>query len=280
MKLYLAVFMKHIASFFKGIVIGISTLVPGVSGGTMAIVLGLYDKLISSISNFFKDIKNNIIFLGVLGVGAAVGVFGFSAVITYLLDNIRFVMIFLFLGIIIGGLPVLVKRAEINKITPKSATLFFVGAIIVVAMSLFETTVVNLASGVGFINMLFMVIAGFITAVALVLPGISGSFFLLTIGLYELTTTAVAERNLTYLLPFALGVALGIILTTKVIENLMKKYKSGTYIVILGFVAGSVIMLFIKNIPYELHIIFSILAFLAGFLITHTITKKSGESIV
>lgn len=267
--------MTHIKNFVKGIIIGLSTLVPGVSGGTMAIILGLYDKIIHSISSFFKDIKNNIIFLGVVGVGGAIGLFGFSNVMAFLMENIRYVMIFLFLGIIAGGMPVLIKKSEINfkKITPLWAVLFFVGIAAVVAMSFSKSTVVNLATGEGAIMMLFMVLAGFIYAITLILPGISGSFFLLTIGLYEITMTAISDRNLSYLIPFAIGIILGVVLTTKLLENLMKKHLTATYIVIIGFVIGSVVVLFLENIPSGINILYAVISFIAGYFLTYCITR-------
>ena len=275
--------MKYIKNFLKGIVIGVSTLVPGVSGGTMAIILGIYDKIIHSISNFFKDIKNNTIFLGVVGVGGLIGIFAFSNIIDYGLKNFRFIMIFLFLGIIVGGMPVLFKKAEIKSIKVFDIIMFLIGVILVVLTSFSKSTVVNLASSEGMINMLFMVLAGFIMAVALVLPGISGSFFLLTIGLLELTTSAIKNLNMPYLIPFALGIALGVILTTKALESLMNKHTKPTYLIILGFVIGSIFVIFKDNIPSGIDILYSAIAMIVGYFITNTITrlgKRYGEEEV
>jgi len=275
--------VKYIKNFLKGIVIGVSTLVPGVSGGTMAIILGIYDKIIHSISNFFKDIKNNTIFLGVVGVGGLIGIFAFSNIIDYGLKNFRFIMIFLFLGIIVGGMPVLFKKAEIKSIKVFDIIMFLIGVILVVLTSFSKSTVVNLASSEGMINMLFMVLAGFIMAVALVLPGISGSFFLLTIGLLELTTSAIKNLNMPYLIPFALGIALGVILTTKALESLMNKHTKPTYLIILGFVIGSIFVIFKDNIPSGIDILYSAIAMIVGYFITNTITrlgKRYGEEEV
>lgn len=265
--------MKHFYNFLKGIVIGISTLVPGVSGGTMAIILGIYDKIIHSVSHFFINIKANIVFIATVSIGGIVGIFAFSNIIDYGLKNYRFIMIFLFLGIIAGGLPVLFKKAELKSLKPFDYTLFIIGILIVVAMSFSKSTIVNLASSDGITNTLFMVLAGFIAAIALVLPGISGSFFLLTIGLYEMTTSALKDFNLPYLIPFAIGTGLGIILTIKVLENLMKKHTRPTYIIILGFVIGSVIVIFKDNIPYGINILYSLISLIAGYFLTSSIIK-------
>lgn len=272
--------MKHFFNFLKGIIVGIATLVPGMSGGTMAIILGIYDKLINAIGNFFKKIKENFLFLLVIGLGAAAGMLLFSNLIELGLEFARYPMIFLFLGIIAGGLPPLLKKADLRtsdksklQISVKDIMLFVLGVVIVVGMFLFKGTVVDLASSEGFINIIFMFVAGIFMAIALVLPGISGSFFLLAIGLYEITMTAINDLNFAYLIPFAAGIALGTILTVKVVENLLKKHPRGTYIIILGFVVGSMIEIFIDNIPGGLDILFSIIALAAGVFITLGVQK-------
>lgn len=260
--------MKHINNFLKGIVIGIAMLIPGVSGGTMAIVMGIYDKLIHSASNFFKDIKNNIIFLGIVFLGGAAGILAFSNIIDYGLKNLPFVTIFLFLGIIVGGFPILVKQSNVKKIKRLDIVWIILGFVIVLGMSFVKDTVVNIASEQGIINMLFMVLAGFIASIAFILPGISGSFFLLIIGLYDFTISAIKDFNFMYIIPFGFGALLGVILTVKIIEKLLNNHRQPLYLVIFGFIIGSVVSLFIDNIPYDIHILYSILAFIAGAAIT------------
>ncbi len=268
--------MSHFFNFFKGIIIGIATLVPGMSGGTMSIILGIYDKIISAVGNFFKNVKENLVFLLFVGLGAAAGILLFSNIITFSLEHARHATIFLFLGIIAGGLPPLLNKAGIKlsgeksgeKIRALDVALFLLGAIIVVAMSSSKTAVIELASNEGIINMVFMAFAGFVSAIALVLPGISGSFFLLTIGLYDITMQAINDLNLAYLIPFAAGIALGTILTVKAVEKLLQKNPRATYIVILGFVIGSMIEIFIENVPAGIEILVSILAAAAGVLVT------------
>jgi putative membrane protein len=272
--------MKHIINFFKGIAIGISIIIPGVSGGTMAIIVGLYDKIIHAVSAFFKDIRNNFIFLAVIGLGTVSAILGFSQIIKYALDNFRFATIFLFLGIICGGFPVLYKKAEIKKTNIKSVILLLLSVAAVVAMSFLQNDLLNAVTGKGIITTLIIITVGFFTAIAFILPGISGSFFLYVVGLYETTLAAVDIRNLdfSYLLPFALGTLIGIIFTAKMLENLLKRYTHATYMVIMGLVAGSAIVIFKGNIPYGINILVSIIAAITGFFLTHFFTK-AGEKI-
>jgi putative membrane protein len=151
--------MKKLVYVIKGIVIGIATLVPGVSGGTMAIILGVYDRMIHAVSSFFKDIKGNITFLGTLGVGAIIGLEAFSKLIKYSLDHFHFPMIYLFLGIILGGIPVLYKKANVDSKKKKDWLYFAIGFLLILIMSLYNGTIVNLAASTGLLNFIFLFIA-------------------------------------------------------------------------------------------------------------------------
>lgn len=268
--------MKTIAHIVKGIVIGIATLVPGVSGGTMAIILGLYDDIIHSISSFFKDIKGNTIFLGAVGIGGVIGLLGFSKIMEFALENYKYPMMFLFIGIIIGGIPVLYKKANEGERKPSNWLYFAIGFIIIFIMSLYNGTIVDLANSTGVLQFVFLLFAGIIIAVALILPGISTSFLLLAIGLYDTTIKAMSNYDINYLFPVAIGAGIGIITTTKVLENFMLKKPSQTYMLILGFVIGSIIEVF-PGIPTGLNIIISIATFILGFIAIRALGKKYAE---
>lgn len=261
--------MKYLKNILKGAVIGIATLVPGVSGGTMAIILGVYDRMIHAISSFFKDWKNNTIFLLEVGIGAVVGMLAFSRLLERSLEVLPYAMQFLFIGIILGGIPVLYKKSKSAQVTGKRHWLdyvfFVVGAILVFFLSAEPeaTTTLVMASGIKGVISLF--VAGFILAVALVLPGISGSFMLLTIGLYSVTLNAINTVNVPFLVPLLLGVATGTLATTKSIEVFLNKYPSKAYMLILGFVVGSLKPVF-PGIPTGVELIISIVFLVVGFL--------------
>lgn len=236
--------MDKLVNVIKGIVIGIAVLVPGVSGGTMAIILGLYDDIIHSISSFFSDIRKNALFLMTVGIGGAIGLLGFSSIMGYLLSNFRYPMIYLFIGIIIGGIPVLYKKAETGAKKATDWIFLAIGFIIVLVMAFFNVTVVNLANSTGILRFVFLFVAGIIIAVALILPGISTSFMLLAIGLYDTFIEAINSVKLDLLIPIGLGVIFGVISTTRVLENSMNRKPRQTYLLILGFVVGSIIEVF------------------------------------
>ena len=245
--------MKNaIKNIIKGVIIGIATLVPGVSGGTMAIIVGLYDNIIHSISSFFSDFKKNIIFIMTVGFGGAIGLFISSLVMKKLLTLIKFPMYYLFIGVIFGGIPVLFRKAD-TKEKRKTDWLFFViGFIIILVMTLYEVTIVNLANSTGILQFVFLFIAGIIIAVALILPGISTSFMLLAIGLYDTILDAINNLKPNYLIPIGLGTVFGILTTTKILERCMQKKPRQTYLMILGFVAGSVLQVF-PGLPDKLY---------------------------
>lgn len=268
--------MKYLVRVIKGIVIGIATLVPGVSGGTMAIILGLYDDIIHSISSFFKDIKNNIIFLATVGIGGVIGLFAFSRIMELALEHFMFPMKYLFIGIIIGGIPVLYKKAETKGFYVKDWLFFLIGVIIIMVMTFYNGTIVNLASSTGFLQFAFLFVAGIIIAVALILPGLSTSFMLLAIGLYEITMQAISNLELNYLVPIGLGAAFGVITTTKLLENCMKNKPTQTYMLILGFVIGSIYEVF-PGIPQGLDIVISIAALVLGFVVIRMVSEKFSD---
>jgi len=272
--------MKSVILIIKGIVIGLAMLVPGVSGGTMAIILGVYDDIIHSISSFFRDFKKNLIFLVTVGLGGLIGVFAFSSLMELALAHFRFPMVYLFIGVILGGIPVLYKKAASEKIKPLDWIYFVVGLAIILVMSLYDGTIVNLANSTGVLQFVFLFFAGIVVAVALILPGLSTSFMLLAIGLYEITLSAlsISNPNLQYLIPLGLGAVAGVLGTTRVLENCMKKKPKPTYLLILGFVAGSVVDIVLETgLPTGLNIVLSIATLILGFVVIRMLSEKFGE---
>lgn len=249
--------MNIATNIIKGVIIGIATLVPGVSGGTMAIILGLYDDLIHSISSFFSDIKKNALFLLTVGFGGAIGLIGFSWIMKLLLAHFRYPMIYLFIGVIIGGIPVLYKKTDTADKRAKDWIYFVIGFIITLVMKFYDGTIVNLANSAGILQFVFLFFAGIIIAVALILPGISTSFMLLAIGLYDIFIDAVSNIKLNYLVPIGLGAVFGVLTTTRILENSMNKKPRQTYLLILGFVIGSILQVF-PGLPEGLYTLLSI----------------------
>lgn len=273
--------MKHMINFFKGIVVGIATLVPGVSGGTMAVVLGIYDDLIHAVGSFFEDIKKHTILLFEIGLGGLIALLLFSGLLKSAIDKFPIIMGFLFIGIIFGGLPVLYNKARAEKRNLVDLVFLVIGFVIVLAMSNESEATTTLATAQGISSMIFLFIGGIIIAIALILPGISASFMLLALNLYDVTLGAINNRNIPFLVPLGIGVIVGTLGTAKAIEKLLQKYPSKTYMLILGFVAGSLIPVFPKQILEIgtsagdiITIVVSIVVLVLGFLFITWLSKK------
>lgn len=224
----------------KGGIIGATMIVPGVSGGTMAIILGIYDRLITAVSSFHKNIKENVLFLALFAIGAGCGFYLFATPVSWLLDNFAFPTICFFVLIVLCGIPAIGKKSGIQKIDFEALMYLIFGALLVTAISRLPSDVFQNMVDIGSRFWLRLFLSGTAAAVALILPGISFTHFLLILGLYESLLDAVRNIQLTFLLPLGLGVIAGVISLSKLLEHLMEKYPKQTYLMILGFIIGSV----------------------------------------
>ncbi len=276
--------MSYLKNIVKGVVVGISMMVPGVSGGTMAIVLGVYDRLVHSVAAFFSDWKKNLLFLLQFGFGGAVGVLIFSRLMEGAMTNYPHIMRFLIMGIIIGGLPLLYRKATgtsdgNGRTMPKSRFLvsdivfLVLGIAVVLLMSLEPESLVGKATDGSLFSYIFLLISGLIIAAGLVLPGISWSFMLLVLGMYETTLNAINTLNIPYLIPLGIGIALGTVGTAKLIERFLQKHPRKTYMLIIGFVAGSLAEVY-PGMPQGWQLPVSAAASAVGFAVMYILGKK------
>ena len=245
--------MKNkIVLMIKGFLFGIANIIPGVSGGTLALTMGVYEDLIESISHFFKDVKKSLKFLCVFGLGAVLSVLLMSKVISLSLDKFPFPTTLFFVGLIIGGIPLLTRKVRKNKVKPFNVLLFLITFGIVIGMAFMQegNNVVSLSNVTPWM-MFLLFIVGMVAAATMVIPGVSGSFVLMLLGFYkpvvntvsQLTDFSMLGHNLLVLVPFGIGVLLGIVLIAKLIEFLFNKYELSTYYAILGFLIASIFTL-------------------------------------
>ncbi|NLD78719.1 MAG: DUF368 domain-containing protein [Mollicutes bacterium] len=268
--------MKSLIHVIKGIFIGISTLIPGMGGGTTALVLGVYHRMIKACSSFFKDIKGNLFFLSKLALGALIGFVLVSKFMGSLMDKFYFPIIYLFIGMILGSVPFIYKKTNVKGKSSKDLIFLLIGFLFLFLISMSKSNLVDFSTLSGWINYLFLFIAGFITAIAFVLPGMSTSAFLLTLGLYELTIEAINKLQIDYLISLCLGIFIGTILILKLVERCFEKHPRKTYLLILGFVLGSLIEIY-PGLPQGFDILLSILSFILGFFIILFVSKRTKE---
>lgn len=272
--------------FIKGIVLGVAFVIPGVSGGTLAVLMGIYEELIEAASNFYKsiaDFKKYIMYLLPIGLGVVFSVAVFAKLIKFGLDKAPIITILIFLGMIIGGIPALVRNVKGTKTNLKDMTLMLVGLIIVISMLIFHKSNTNVVlTNMSIIGYITLFLVGAIAAVTMVVPGISGSFTLMLIGYYEpilnlvndITSFKNLGPNLILIFTFMLGVFIGIIFISKIIEWCLKHYKRETYYAIIGFVLSSIISVIyeVSKFPFNLtHLIIGIVLLVINTVLVYKV---------
>ena len=238
--------MKNNALYtvLKGIIIGGTMLVPGISGGSMAMILGIYDKLISSVSSFQKNKKDCFLFLFLFCIGTGLGIFLFSSPLSLLIEQYPMPMLYFFLGVVTGSIPFIFKQVNTKIHLQKALLYIMIGLLIVSLFSMIPKEAIFNEITSCFTGFLMLIAVGIIAAVALILPGISISYLLLLFGLYDKTMQAIHEFDFLFLLPLVIGLFLGILLTTKILERAMTRHRQITYFMILGFMLGSIVEVF------------------------------------
>ena len=266
---------------FKGFLIGLANIIPGVSGGTMAVSFGIYEEIIEIASNIFKNFKKNMAFILPIGIGAVIAIALLSNVITICLDKYQVATPLLFVGLILGGLPAIVKNIG-KKITKPTNLIVFS---ITILFMLFIYLGIKDAKDVDFTNVdaigyIILFIVGAIAAITMVVPGISGSFVLMLIGYYKPIVKTVSDlthfnnviHNLCILIPFVFGVLLGIVSVSKLIKYCLKKYPEQTYSSIVAFVLSSVVLIIypLLNVSASItELIVGIVLLLMGSILTY-----------
>lgn len=271
---------ENIILALKGFLIGLANIIPGVSGGTMMVSFGLYERLIGIASNLTKDIKKNIKFILPILIGAFVSIAFFSNIITICLDKYKVATPLLFTGLIMGGVPIIYKKTSkklnISSIIAFTLTIIFMALIYLL---------LNKSSNVSFSNMQFtnyilLFIIGIVAAATMVIPGISGSFVLMLIGYYEPIVNVISDltkfnnifSNILILAPFGIGVLFGIISIAKLIKYLLKRFEVQTYSAILGFVISSGILIVSSLFGLScstIELVIGIILLIVGTLVTY-----------
>ncbi|MDE7234103.1 MAG: DUF368 domain-containing protein [Ruminiclostridium sp.] len=369
--------MQNLLAVFYGLVFGIANIIPGVSGGTMLVVFGCYDKVCGALTLNLKEIKKNIVFLIFFGIGAVIGILGFAFVISWLFENCPVQTNLFFMGLILGSVPLILRNATVSeKFRPSCIAPFLIGLAAVVGLTLLqsgsaadglkvmvsggtvivtnpsgnpaveswsieaetdfsgitvaggdyrveykpgtvdkikgifglsgegegipntivpknpslapgETVVIPIAGGTlgefeavsryAMSTGLFvkLLLATFVAAVAMIIPGVSGSFVMVTLGTYAPVIGAIKELDLLTLVPVAVGAIGGIVLGARLVTFLMKRFRLMTFSVILGLVAGSVFAVFPAGFGLNLAPLAGLLMFAVGGAVSLLVGKKT-----
>lgn len=248
-----------------GAIIGIANIIPGVSGGTMAVILNIYDKLIASISNLRTDLKASLKFLIPIGIGGGVGVLLFSKFIEYTLNAFPVATNLVFIGLIVGTVPLIWKKSNGEKVSMVGCIVFILTLTLMIYLAVVHSDEqgMQVMTNLTISNFIKLFLTSIIAAGAMIIPGLSGSFMLLLFGTYATILTAVSDLNILILCPVGLGCIVGVLLCAKGIDYMFNNYEREAYSGVLGLMVGSIFTIFpsfIMNLELFLGVVFALIA--------------------
>lgn len=243
-----------IKNILKGMVIGIANVIPGVSGGTMMVAMGIYDKLIHCITHLFSELKKNVMFLAPIAVGMVLAIIGSSFTIEKMFESFPFQTSLLFVGLVVGGLPAMWKNVKGKEVKAGHIITCVLFLALVVGMAMLGETEGNAANlSFNFVNVVKLFAVGVIAAATMVIPGVSGSMVLLLIGYYNPILSSIngfiraalsfdmpaIMTGVGILAPFGIGMVVGIFAIAKLIEIIFNKFPLYAYWGIIGLIVAS-----------------------------------------
>lgn len=237
----------QLKNFIYGLIIGIGFIIPGVSGGVLATILGIYETILYRLNNLFKNFKDNILYLIPIILGVFISVLIFSKLILYFLDNNYNFISYIFIGLIIGCIPFLIQEIH-SKTNKKISVISFLIAFIF-GLILFIIEKNNFISN-GSPSLTLMILAGLIYSVGKIVPGISGAALLMLIGVYEFLLEILANpfiidlNTIILLIPFFISFIISSIFIIKIMNYLLNNYFSYTYSAIIGFILSSILFIY------------------------------------
>ena len=286
--------MKNVILVLKGFFMGIANVIPGVSGGTIALILGIYEEFIGAINTIFKKFKENLKFLVPVFIGMGLSIITTSKIVGYSYEHYPLPTILFFVGLVFGGIPMLVRNVK-GKRGSKNINNYII-ALLTFALVIFMSSY-ELFFGMGYkvdfesmnlFGYILLFLVGVIAAATMVIPGISGSLVLMILGYYYPVINTIngvlindVFHNLMVLGVLGIGEVVGIVLISKLIDYLFKKYKIKTYYGVLGFVVASIIAIplsacsKLESIPVTIpQAIVAIILLVGGTLISYKLGDK------
>lgn len=244
---------EKLLDFLKGIIIGIANIMPGFSGGIMAVSFNVYDRIISAVSNFFSKPLKIIKDVWALALGGVLGIVLAILGISFFLDKFPIPTVMLFIGLIVGSIPTIFEKVKAKKYSVSQIIAFFAGIVFIVSVPLFAKERVLLVQEIDLGLVITLFFLGIVAAATMVIPGVSGSLILLAFGYYIYIVALVKDflkaiiffdkatlaSNVFPILALAAGILIGVVLLAKLVEKLLKKRPKQVYSAILGMVCSS-----------------------------------------
>ncbi|MFK7952899.1 MAG: DUF368 domain-containing protein [Ekhidna sp.] len=240
--------MNSFSLFLKGMAMGAANVIPGVSGGTVAFITGIYERLINALksfnletmrlllkgqlSDFFKATDLN--FLSILFLGVAVSILSLAKGMEYAFENYEVLTLAFFFGLIVASIFAVGK--QVDQINLKTILSFTIGTIVAVSIAFLPPAQVN-------DSFFYIFLCGVVAICSMILPGLSGSYIMLLMGNYALLLKAVYTFNFSIFIPLILGCAVGLIVFSRLLSYLFSNFKDQTTAILAGFVAGSLLII-------------------------------------
>ena len=229
--------------FSNGILIGAGAILPGISSGVLCVILGIYEKLIDAFLGFFINIKKNFKFLFPIVSGAVIGIIIFGNILKYLFFAYPVQFKFVFIGLILGSIPKLIKDVQKKSdFKPYYLVFTFLSLAVAIFLVILEKKISIRSSNE--YSFLFLIISGFAMSAGVIVPGISSTLILMLLGVYESYLFSVSTIYLPFLIPLCIGLFIGSIVFMKITKYLLDKYYAQTFFVIIGFTIGSIFVLY------------------------------------
>ena len=237
--------LSWISKMIKGIVIALGFILPGISGGVLAAILGIYERMIRFLAHPFKQLKEDVLYFLPVAIGMLLGIGLFSYPIEYLLEHYQVYVLWSFAGAIIGTVPSLVKEANRDSERDKIDLIWFWSTFIVSGIALYG---LNFVVGSLSASFLTFILAGSLLALGILVPGLSPSNLLLILGLYAPMLTGFKSFDLfgTFL-PIGIGAVLTLIAFSKFMDYALRVYHSRVYHFIIGIVLSSTLLILLPN---------------------------------
>ena len=268
------IILNKITNFFIGILLGTGAILPGISSGVICVILGMYDKLVESIFNLFKDFKKNFLYLFPIALGGFFGVFLFGNILKALFDSYPTQTSFCFIGLIAGSIPILIKKINKEHTFKLRYALFTIIAFLVGCLLVFLENHISANYEITNFSTLFLIASGFLMSIGVVVPGVSNTLILMCIGIYPVYLNAIATLNLSILFPMGIGLVLGCLFFLFIIKFLLEHYYMQTYYSIIGFTLGSMLVLY-SPLSFDFNSSLCIVLLIIGFAVASKFEKLS-----
>ena len=260
--------MNGFLNIIKGIFIGAGAIVPGVSSGVLCVIFGIYEKILDAVLNFFKDIKRNIKFLFPIALGVGIGVLLFSNMLNYLLYEFPVQTKSIFIGLIIGTIPSLIKEVNEKETFQPQNVIYLLIALAIGILTVVLENKINVFTNIDNMSIMYLVMCGAIMSIGIVVPGVSSTIILMLLGVYSVYLQSVANLYLPVLIPLGIGLVLGSIIVMKLTKKLLDKYYAQTFYSIIGFTIGSIFVLLPQEMT-ALETILCVLCVILGIYVSH-----------